>query len=155
MPLEFEFLSPTDKPALLGLSTLEWQARSMATLNEMGFKVHCAESHEDFQNRFTAIQYHVVVIEELFASTNPAENLSLQWLQALAMGLRRHCTILLLGDSFQTMHPMQAFAQSVHAVVNSADLASLDQIILKTRADNDLFLHMYRDTQQRIAAGKA
>jgi hypothetical protein len=154
MAVEFEFLSPTDKPALLGLSTLEWQARVMATLHGMGFKVHTADNHEDFQARFAQVQYQVVVMEELFASTTPTENLSLMFVQNLTMSLRRHATIFLLGDSFNTLDPMQAFAQSVHAVVNSTELASLDQIIQKVSADNDLFLNAYRDTQFRIAQGK-
>jgi hypothetical protein len=154
MSVEFEYLSPTDKPALLGLSTLEWQARVMATLHEMGYKVHTADNHEDFQARFSQIQYQVVVLEELFACATPAENVSLQYVQTLAMNLRRHATVFLLGDSFQTMNPMQAFVQSVHAVINSAELGSLDQIIQKVIADNDLFLTTYRDTQRQIAQGK-
>jgi hypothetical protein len=60
-----------------------------------------------------------------------------------------------MGPSFQTLHPMQAYQQSVHAVLNPSEIANLDQIVQKVVADNNLFLHIYRDTQNRIAQGKA
>jgi hypothetical protein len=56
----------------------------------------------------------------------------------------------LLGESFQTFTPMQAFQQSVHAVINSSELFLLKQLIEKTIADNDLFLQTYRETQTRV-----
>ena len=73
----------------------------------------------------------------------------------MPMGLRRHAVIILIGNSFQSLHAMQAFRQSVHAVVNPADLHGLKQIIQQVVADTDLFLIMYRDSQTRIAQGKA
>ena len=56
MSAEFEFLSPTDKPALLALSTMEWLATAQTVLAELGYKVHSAAGHDDFNNRFSAIQ---------------------------------------------------------------------------------------------------
>ena len=70
------------------------------------------------------------------------------------MNLRRHAAVVLLGDSFQTLNPMQAFRQSVQAVVGRADLPSLPQVIQKTVADNDLFLRIYREVQSQLAQGK-
>jgi hypothetical protein len=57
----------------------------------------------------------------------------------MPMNQRRHATVLLLGDSFQTFTPMQAFQQSVHAVINSSELFLLKQLIEKAVADNNLF----------------
>ena len=45
---------------------------------------------------------------------------------------------------------MQAFQQSVHAVINSSELFLLKQLIEKAVADNALFLHSFRETQARI-----
>jgi hypothetical protein len=61
----------------------------------------------------------------------------------------------LFGDSFQTFTPMQAFQQSVHAVINSSELFLLKQLIEKAVADNSLFLHSYREVQSRLNAGAA
>ena len=41
-----------------------------------------------------------------------AENLTLKSLQAMSMNQRRHATIILFGDSYQTFTPLQAFQQS-------------------------------------------
>jgi hypothetical protein len=70
----------------------------------------------------------------------------------MPVGQRRHATILLLGDSFQTFVPMEAFKQSVHVVVNSAEMFLLRQLVEKAVADNDVFLHSYREVQNRVYA---
>src|SRR5579864_7317849 len=147
MPSKFDFVSATDKPALLAFSTPEWLEAARSALTELGYKVHTAATHSDFLIRFSQIHYQVVVIEELFAANNPSENLTLQALQAMPMAQRRHATVILFGDSFQTFTPMQAFQQSVHAVINRYELFLLKQLIEKAIADNGLFLHNFREAQ--------
>src|SRR5664280_3458914 len=125
----FEFISTTDKPALLAFSTPEWLEAARTALVELGYKVHTAATHGDFLVRFSQIQYQVVVVEELFAANNIAENLTLKSLQSMPISQRRHATVILLGDSFQTFTPLQGFAQSVHAVISSSELFLLKQLI--------------------------
>ncbi|HLP75768.1 MAG TPA: hypothetical protein VK327_02540 [Candidatus Paceibacterota bacterium] len=150
MAERFEFVSTTDKPALLAFSTPEWLEAARTALTELGYKVHTAATHGDFLIRFSQIRYQVVIIEELFAANNIDENLTLKAIQQMPMTQRRHATVLLLGDSFQTFTPMQAFQQSVHAVINSSELFLLKQLIEKSVADNTLFLHSFRETQTRV-----
>src|SRR5215831_11807433 len=150
MSTKFDFISATDKPALLAFSTPEWLETAKTALNELGYKVHTAATHGDFLIRFSQIRYQVVVLEELFAANNVSENLTLQALQAMPMNQRRHATTILFGDSFQTFTPMQAFQQSVHAVINTSELFLLKQLIEKAVADNTLFLHGFREAQARL-----
>jgi len=156
MATQFDFISATDKPALLAFSTPEWLEAAKTALNELGYKVHTAATHGDFLIRFSQIRYQVVIVEELFAANNPSENLTLQSLQQMPMGQRRHATVILFGDSFQTFTPMQAFQQSVHAVINRSELFLLKQLIEKAVADNALFQHSFRKAQARVysSAGK-
>jgi hypothetical protein len=149
MSNRFDFVSATDKPALLAFSTPEWLDAAKNALAELGYKVHTAATHSDFLVRFSQIRYQVVILEERFAANNLGENLTLQALQAMPMTHRRHATVILFGDSFQTFTPMQAFQQSVHAVINSSELFLLKQLIEKAVADNSLFLHSYREAQAR------
>lgn len=149
MAQSFEFISATDKPALLAFSTPEWLEAARVALNELGYKVHTAATHGDFLVRFSQVRYHVVVIEELFAANDITENLTLQSIQSMQMGLRRHATIILFGNSFQTFTPMEAFRQSVHAVINSSELFLLPQLIEKAVADNNLFLNSFREAQAK------
>ena len=117
---------------------------------ELGYKVHTAATHSDFLVRFGQVRYQVVIVEERFGANSIEENLTLKALQQMPLGQRRHATILLLGDSFQTFVPMEAFKQSVHAVVNSSEMFLLRQLIEKAVADNDIFLHSFRDIQNRV-----
>ena len=60
---------------------------------------------------------------------------------------------------FSTLSAMQAFQQSVHAVVNREELGLLGANILgpivqRIVGDNDLFFNVYRETQLRIVQGK-
>ena len=151
---EYEFISPSDKPALLALSSMEVLANVQTIVLECGFKIHVASNHDDFTRRFGALNYHLVVVEELFAAGTPDENTSLRTLQWLPMPRRRHCVVVLISERLQTLNAMHAFQQSVHAVVNKADLSSLGSIIQKTTGDNDLFLHSYREVQAALAKGK-
>jgi hypothetical protein len=151
---EFDFLRPTDKPAILALSTPEYMATCKPVLHELDYKVQNAADHEDFVHRFGQIPYQITIIEEKFSCGSIEENLALMRLQYMPMGLRRHSLCVLIGPSFQSLNTMQAFHQSVHVVINPADLGSLKQILQQVIADNDLFLSVYRDTQTRIAQGK-
>ncbi|MCU0770615.1 MAG: hypothetical protein MUE94_02430 [Verrucomicrobia bacterium] len=155
MPSQFEFLSTSDRPALIAFSNPDWLETARAALVELGYKVHTAATHADFLNRFSQVRYEAVIIEECFAANSIDENHTLHAMQRMPMGQRRHCTVILLGDSFQTFTPMQAFQHSVHAVISSSEIFLLKQLVEKTVADNDLFLHAYREAQSRLTTGAA
>jgi DNA-binding NtrC family response regulator len=151
----FDFVSANDKPALLAFSSPEWLEAARTALQELGFKVHTAATHSDFLIRFSQVHYQVVILEERFAANTVEENLTLQALQQMPMNQRRHAVIILFGESFQTFTPLQAFQYSVHAVINSSELFLLKQLIEKVVADNNLFLHSYREVQARMFATTA
>ena len=150
MSTSFDFIGTADRPALIAFTTPDWLETAKTALAELGFKVHTAATHSDFLIRFSQVRYQVVLLEERFAANTIEENLTLQALQKMPMNQRRHCTFILIGDSFQTFTPMQAFQQSVHAVINSSELFLLKQLIEKAVADNTMFLANYHQTQQRV-----
>lgn len=149
---ETNFVTATDKPALIAFSTPEWLETAKSILTELGYKVHTAATHGDFSTRFSQVHYQVVIIEELFGANTIEENLTLQALQEMPVNQRRHATIILLGNSFQTFMPMEAFKCSVHAVINSSELFLLKQLVEKAVAENSLFLHNFREVQSRVTA---
>ena len=151
MSAEFDFLTPTDKPALVGLSTPELQETAKTALDQLGFKVHTAVNHGEFLHKFAQVPYQVVVLEELFASAMPEENESLRALQRMSMNLRRQTVFILFGFNMATFNPMQAYQQGVHAVVNPSEMFLLIQLEQKAIADNDMFLHTFREVQRRMA----
>jgi hypothetical protein len=153
MNATFDFVTTTDKPALIAFSTPAWLEAAKDALQQLGYKVHTAATHSDFLLRFSQAHYQVVLMEELFGASTSAENLSLNALQNMTVSQRRHATLLLVGDSFQTFVPMEAFRHSVHAVVNSSELFLLGQLVEKAVAENDLFLHNFREIQNRLLTG--
>jgi len=146
----FDFISTADKPALLAFSTPEWLDTAKTALAELGYKVHTAATHSDFLTRFTQVHYNVVVMEERFGALTMEENVALKELQKMPVNQRRHSTIILLGDTFQTFSPTEAFKNSVHAVINTSEMFLLKQLVEKAAADNDLFLHSFREVQNRV-----
>lgn len=153
MATTFDLLTPGDKPALLALTSPEAFNAARSALLNLNYKIHAAETHEECIRRYAQFQYQVVVIEEGFSGTSPDNNLSLRALQNMPMVHRRHSTVFLLGASFRTLDPLQAFQASVHAVVNYVDLPTLPAILQKVISENEVFLALYRDAQIRQAHG--
>jgi DNA-binding NtrC family response regulator len=150
MSAEFDFLTPDDKPALMGLTTNDLLDNAKAALDQLGYKVHAAANHGEFQHKFAQTPYQIVILEDVFGGGTLEENESLLMLQRMPMQQRRHTVIVLVGASFATFNPMQAFQQGVHSVVNPAEAFLLIQLIQKAVADNDIFLHTFRHAQQRL-----
>ena len=151
MSLEIEFLTAADKPALLGVSTPELQETAKTALDQLGFKVHTAVNHGEFLHKFAQVPYQIVILEELFSANSPEENESLTVIQRMPMNQRRHAVFVLFGFNLATFNPMQAYQQGVHAVVNPSEMFLLIQLIQKAIADNDMFLHTFREVQRRLA----
>lgn len=151
MDSNFDFISASDKPAILALSTPEWQELARSALTELGYKVHTAATHGDFITNFCQVPYQIAVLEDQFAADAAPENRSLSFLQSAQMQIRRHCCVVLVGDNYSSFNPMQALQQSVQLVVNRSEMLLLIQFIQKAVGDNDLFLHAYREAQRRFA----
>ena len=151
MSLDLELLSPGDKPALLGVSSGDLLTISHSALIELGYKVHISENHEEFLTRFSQFPYQVVVMEETFGGVLREDNAALNELKVMPMNQRRHAVAILLGDEFHTLDPMEAFRQSVHAVVNRADMDKAQLIFQQVVSDFTSFLHVYRGVQEKLA----
>jgi hypothetical protein len=148
----FDFISTTDKPALVACAAPAWLDAAKIVLPELGYKVHVAASHEDFLSRFSQVRYQVVILEDRFVGDSLNENRSLKSLQTMLMGQRRHAVIFLVGDAFRTLEPLQAFQHSVHAVINSAEMPMLKQLVEKIVAENTLFLYNFSGVQSRVSS---
>ena len=116
----------------------------------MGYKVHIVDRPLLFELRYSQVNYQIVFIEETFAGSDPLENPALTLIQNLSMSQRRHATVFLIGAGYETLNTMQAFALSVHCVINLAELPMLAELIQKTVAENDLFLGTFREAQRRM-----
>ena len=150
MSNQFEFVGANDRPALLAFSNPEWLDAVRAVTQELGYLVHTAATHGDFLIRFNQVRYELVVLEESFAANSITENATLNSLQAMPVIQRRHATVILLGNSFQTFTPMQAFQHSVHAVISASELFMFKQLLEQAVSDKTRFLHGYHEARHRM-----
>jgi hypothetical protein len=144
---KMDFFEVGDKTSLIcgDSSTVELAKK---TLRELGFKFHTAEAPELAIDRMRYTPYDVVIIHENFAGSSLRTNAVLNYLAPLPMALRRNSFVCLVGPSFKTLDAMQAFAQSVHLVVNPADLSNLTAILKKGLAE---FEGLYRSFKEILS----
>lgn len=146
---EIDLIGPNDHPALLAISDSEHCGIVRNSLVELGYKVHRVDRVEQFDLRYNQVNYEVVIIEETFDGATMLEHPVLEWVQNLSMSQRRYAVFFLLSSSLETLNAFQAFSQSIHCIINYAELPMLAELVQKTVADNDLFLTTFRDAQRR------
>ena len=151
MPNEFDFITTNDRPALLGITTTTLLEAIQASLSQLGYKIHTTQNHGEFLHRFNQVPYQVTVVEETFGNCALETNESLHAIQSMAMATRRHTVVVLIGNSFATFNPIQAFQFGVHAVLNPNEIFLAQQLLEKAVADNDIFMHTFRDGLRRLA----
>ena len=117
-----------------------------ATLRELGFKFHTAETPELAIERMRYTAYDCIIVHENFAGSSLRSNAILNFLASLPMAHRRYSFVCLVGPTFKTLDAMQAFGQSVHLVLNPSDLPNLGPILKKGLAEFDLLYKAFKDT---------
>ena len=146
-----DFFELDDKTALVCADPLVTET-VRATLKQMGYKSHSVETSEMGIERMRYTAYDVVVVHEHFAGSSLRSNAMLSFLANLPMAQRRHSFVCLVGESFQTLDAMQAFAHSVHVVVNPFDLPNLAPILRKSIAEFDLLYKVYKDALAALSS---
>ncbi len=114
------------------------------TLKDLGFKTHFAESSDDVMDRLRYTPYNCIIVQENFSCSSLAANIVMSTLASMPMAQRRNSFVCLIGSSFKTLDAIQAFAQSVHVVVNPWDLPNLTAILKKGLAEFDTIYKVFR-----------
>jgi hypothetical protein len=142
---KIEFFELGDKTSLICCDATTTEAIK-GTLKELGYKFHTAETPELAIERMRYASYDCILVHENFAGSSLRSNVVLNYLAPLPMAHRRHSFVCLIGPSFTTLDAMQAFAQSVHLVLNPSDLPNLGPILKKGLAEFEALYRAYRDT---------
>jgi DNA-binding NtrC family response regulator len=139
-----DFFELGDKTSLI-CTDPSTTANVRTTLKDLGYKSHTAETAEIAIERLRYTQYDVIIVDENFAGSSVHSNTLLGYLGSLPMPQRRHSFVCLIGSSFKTLDAMQAFAHSVHVVMNPLDLPNLAPILRKGTAEFELLYKVYKD----------
>ena len=147
---KMDFFEVGDKTALICTDSTAGEA-IRESLRELDYKFHTAETPDLAIERLRYTPYDVIIIQENFSGTSLKSNPLLSYLTPLPMAQRRNSMICLVGTSFKTLDAMQAFAQSVHLVVNPMDLVNFTAILKKGRAEFDNTYKVYKDVFAAMA----
>ena|SRR5881394_132649 len=142
-----EFFEIGDKTSLICADPYTTEV-AKTTLRELGFKFHTAETPEFAIERIKYNTYDCIVLHETFHASSLRTNPVLNYLADLPMAQRRYSFVCLVGPSFTTFDAMQAFAQSVHLVLNPADLPNLGPILKKALMEFESLYSAYKQTVQ-------
>jgi hypothetical protein len=142
---KMDFFELGDKTSLICSDSATLEA-AKDTLRELGFKFHTAETPELAVERMRYTNYDCIIIHENFAGSSLRTNAVLNFLAPLPMAQRRYWFVCLVGPSFKTLDAMQAFAQSVHLVLNPIDLPNMTAILKKSLAEFELLYRAYKDS---------
>lgn len=132
------------KLALICFDEPQRQTGVKAALEALGYTVHVPDKPEDAIQRIRQNKYEVVLLHEAYGGS-VENNLVLQTLQPMAMPLRRHMCVGLVGKSFRTLDNMMAFAKSVSFVVAERELAKIKAITRQAVSGNDQFYRVFRE----------
>jgi len=150
---KMEFFALDDRAALICGDSITAEA-AKETLRELSFKFHTAETPELAIERIRYTEYDCIILDETFAGSSLRSNAVLNFLSALPMNQRRNWFVCLVGPSFKTLDAMQAFAQSVHLVLNPADLPNLTAILKKGLVENGLLYGAYDEILASLGGGR-
>jgi hypothetical protein len=146
---KIEFFEIGDKTSLI-CADPETKDAVKATLRELGFKYHVAETPELAVEHMRYTNYDCIVVHENFAGSTLRSNAVLNYLSPLSMAQRRYSFVCLVGPSFKTLDAMQAFGQSVHLTLNPIDLPNLGPILKKGLAEFESLYRAYKDTLANV-----
>jgi hypothetical protein len=141
--LRLDFFELGDKTALI-CTDLDLQDPVRAVLQELGFKLHSVDSPDIAIEQLRYTTYDCLIVQETFAGSSLWSNAVLNFLAPLPMAQRRNSFVCLIGPTFKTLDAIQAFAQSVHVVVNPIDLPNLAPILKKSLAEFELQYRTYK-----------
>ena len=142
--IRMDFFEIGDKTSLI-CAEPETTQQVKATLRELGFKFHTADSADLAIERIRYTPYDCIVIHENFAGSSLRTNAVLNYLAPLPMAQRRFSFICLIGPSFKTLDALQAFGASVHLVMDPVDLPNFTAILRKGLAEFQLLYSVYKE----------
>lgn len=142
---KMDFFELGDKTSLICADPNTTEA-AKHSLRELGYKFHTGETPEMALERLRYTNYDCIIIHENFAGSSLRSNAVLNYLATLPMAQRRYSFVCLIGGSFKTLDAMQAFTQSVHLVLNPADLPNLAVVLKKAIAQFEALYRTYKET---------
>ncbi|MCX7634357.1 MAG: hypothetical protein N2Z74_01265 [Syntrophales bacterium] len=148
--MPFDFVAEGTLTALVCETDQSLRERLTAALKGEGYQVTEATGTRDALKKVRFHIFDLVVVNELFDTTNPDANDLLTYFSALPMATRRKMFIVLVTERFRTMDNMAAFNKSVNLILNTKNINDAAAIIKKGVADYTAFYRVFMDTLRKM-----
>jgi len=148
----FDFLEEGAQTALICESDEAVVNNIQTALENIGYHITVPKNAREVLKQMRFHLFDIVVINEMFDTSNPDQNNILRYMDRLGMETRRNMFVVLITDRFRTMDNMIAFNKSVNLIVNLSNVAELEKIIRRGLVDNDAFYKIFRESL--IKAGR-
>lgn len=142
----FDFLEEGQETALLCEPDSAVRSKIKTALKNLGYHTTEPESAREVLKQMRFHVFDMIVINELFDTTNPDLNNVLRYLDQLPMITRRNIFVTLLTDRFRSNDNMAAFNKSVNLVLNLKNVDNCEKILKRAVADNTTFYRVYKET---------
>jgi predicted Zn finger-like uncharacterized protein len=146
----YSFVDENVKTALICEADETIRNRIKSVLSHIGYQISQAD---DYRSALRSMRYHVydlLVVNELFGSTDPNTNGILIYMERMWMSIRRNMFVTLLTSRFRTMDQMMAFNKSVDLIVNIENISDFEKILLHAVKEKEAFYRIFKDTMKRI-----
>jgi predicted Zn finger-like uncharacterized protein len=141
------------KLALVAENDPDQSEKIQQAIEGIGYKYVAAE---DTNQAISDMRFHtfdLVILTDQFDGIELGQSPVLQYLNHLSMSVRRRMFIALIGDAFNTMDHMMAFAMSANLVINRRDLDKLAGLLKNAVSDNEKFYKVFMDTLSEVGKG--
>jgi predicted Zn finger-like uncharacterized protein len=122
-------------------------------IRDLGYKCVAAENTNQAISKMRFHAFDLVILSNKFDGIELGQSPILQYMNHLSMSIRRKMFVVLIGDTYNTMDHMMAFAMSANLVINRRDSDKLEGILKNAISDNEKFYKVFLDTLSEV--GKA
>jgi len=147
------FLEEGAETALLCESEPDVRAKIREALGSLGYQVQEAKTPVDALKQMRFHVFNVVVLNEMFGTSDPDENNVLRFIDRLGMAVRRNIFVALITERFRTNDHMVSFTKSVNIVINKKNIGDFKTIVKQAVSDDVVFYRVYREAM--IKTGRA
>ena len=116
-----------------------------AAVEDHGFRFVTTPGTRDAIGKMRFHVFDLIVLADGFDGQPLEYSPIINSLNHSPMPVRRKIFLTLVGDQFQTMDNMMAFAMSANLVVHSSDVEKLSAVLKKALAENERFYKVFTD----------
>jgi predicted Zn finger-like uncharacterized protein len=146
----FDFIEEDALTALICEPDAAHREIISSVLELMEYHLTIVNSTRDALKKMRYHNYNVVVIDELFDTSNADTNGVLFFLERLPMATRREIFVCLISSRYRTMDHMLALNKSVNMIINTKNINDFGKILSTAITENDLFYRVYKSTVRRL-----